>query len=134
MAGPLLRRMRLRVLAAWIAQGAIGLGLGLSVVIGAATAGTDWSSVAVMVILLGAALAAWIRFEFGIPLIVLDLLFGLLGVGAALVDTGGMTPADFVRRFVGGLWTIGGFVGAVALIASTRSGDSATDDIDSTAY
>jgi hypothetical protein len=39
-----------------------------------------------------------------------------------------------VRRFVGGLWTIGGLVGVVALIASTSRGGSVTDDVDTTAY
>ncbi len=134
MTGSLLRRMRLRVLAAWIAQGAIALGLGLTVVLGAASAGTDWSFVAVMAILFAVAVGAWLRFAYGIPLIVLDVIFGLLGLGIAVVDAGGATPADLVRRFVGGLWTVGGFLGAAALVASTGSGDSATDDIDSTAY
>src|SRR3712207_5523985 len=106
----MLRRMRLRVLAAWLAQGAIGLGLGLTVVIGAATGATDWSFVAVMTLLFAGALAAWLRFEAGIPLMVLDFVFGLLGIGLAVTDAGGGAPADLVRRFIGGLWTIGGFV------------------------
>jgi hypothetical protein len=134
MAASLLRRIRFRVLAAWFAQGAIALGILLSIVVGAATGTADWSSVAVMVIFIAGAMLAWLRFAFGIPLIVLDILFGLLGLGIAVVDPGGSTPADLVRRFVGGLWTIGGIVGAVALIASTGRGDHPTDDVDTTAY
>ena len=134
MAVPSLRRMRLRVFTAWIAQGAIALGIVLTAVVGTATGGTDWSSVAVMVLFLAGALFAWLRFAFGIPLIALDVLFGLLGLGLAIADVGGSAPADLVRRFVGGLWTIGGFAGAVALIASTSSGDRATDDVDATSY
>ena len=134
MAASPLRRTRLRVLAAWFAQGALALGLVLTVVIGAATGATDWSFVAVMALLLAGGLAAWLRFEAGIPLIVLDVVFGLLGIGLAVVDPGGAGPADLARRFVGGLWTIGGFVGCIALIAATSRGDSATDDIDTTAY
>ena len=134
MAASPLRRMRLRVLAAWLAQAALALGLILTVVIGAATGATDWSFVAVMALLLAGAIGAWLRFEAGIPLIVLDLVFGLLGVGLAVVDPGGAGPAELARRFVGGLWTIGGFVGFVALIAATSRGDSATDDVDTTSY
>jgi len=125
--------MRLRVLAAWFGQAAIVLALVLTVVVGAAGA-TDWSFVAVMALLFGGAMTAWLRFEAGIPLIVLDVVFGLLGLGLAVVDPGGASPADLVRRFIGGLWTIGGFAGAIALIASTSRGDQATDDVDTTAY
>jgi hypothetical protein len=129
-----LRRMRVRVLAAWFAQAAIGLGILLGAVVGAATGNVDWSAVAVMVVLLAAGLVAWVRFGFGVPLIVLDVLFALLGIGMGVVDPGGTAPADLVRRFVGGLWTIGGLAGAVALIASTGRGESATADVDTTAY
>ena len=129
-----LARVRFRVLAAWMSQVAVGVGLLLAIVSGAATGGTDWSSVAVLVLAFAASIAAWIKFELGIPLMVVDVLFALLGVGMALVDPGGAAPADLVRRFVGGLWTLGGVLGAVALIASTRRGDDATRDIDSTAY
>ena len=126
--------MRVRVLAAWLAQGAIALGILLSAIVGAATAGVDWSAVAVMVLVLGAGVVAWVRFGFGVPLMVLDVLFGLLGVSMGLVDPGGTAPADLVRRFAGGLWTIAGFAGIVALIASTSRGESATADVDTTSY
>jgi hypothetical protein len=115
-------------------KGALVLGLVLSVVVGSATGAADYSFVAVMVFLLAAGLTAWLKFEFGIPLVIVDLLFGLIGLGVAVVDPAGDTAADLVRRFVGGLWTIGGIVGGVALIASTSRGDSVTDDVDSTAY
>jgi hypothetical protein len=134
MAGPPLRRMRFRVLAAWFAQGAVALGIVLSAVAGAATGTGEWSSIAVLLLLFAGAMVAWLRFAFGIPLIVLDILFALLGLGVAAVDPGGSTPADLVRRFVGGLWPIGGIVGAVALIASTSRGDRPTDDVDTTSY
>ena len=127
-------RMRFRVLAAWFAQGALAVGLLLTIVVAAATGGADWSSVAVLAIGLAAGVAAWVRFELGIPLIILDAVFALLGLGMAAVDPGGDAPADLVRRFVGGLWTVGGVVGVVALIASTSRGDDASRDVDTTAY
>jgi hypothetical protein len=126
--------MRFRVLAAWMSQIAIAVGLLLTIIAGAATGGTDWSSVAVLVLAFVGSIAAWLRFELGIPLVVADVLFALLGLGLGLVDPGGTGPADLTRRFVGGLWTIGGVVGAIALIASTSRGDDASRDIDSTAY
>jgi len=126
--------MRFRVLAAWFAQGALAVGLLLTIVVAAATGGADWSSVAVLAIGLAAGVAAWVRFELGIPLIILDAVFALLGLGMAAVDPGGDAPADLVRRFVGGLWTVGGVVGVVALIASTSRGDDASRDVDTTAY
>ncbi len=109
-------RMRRRVLAAWIAQGLLVGGLGLSLVAAGSLGAEDWSFIAVMTILIA------------------DLVYLVMGLAIGSADYGLPAPFEALPRLVSALWVVGGTVGTVALVASTQSAGRPRDDIDSTAY
>ncbi len=127
-------RMRRRVLAAWIAQGLLVGGLGLSLVAAGSLGAEDWSFIAVMTILSAVGLVLWVRFSFGLPLLIADLVYLVMGLAIGSADYGLPAPFEALPRLVSALWVVGGTVGTVALMASTQSAGRPRDDIDSTAY
>lgn len=127
-------RMRRRVLAAWIAQGLLVAGLGLSVVAAGSLGAEDWSFIAVMTILTAIGLALWVRFSFGLPLLLVDLVYLAMGLAIGAADYGLPAPFGALPRLVSALWVVGGILGTVALVASTQGAGRPRDDIDSTAY
>jgi len=130
----MLGRMRRRVLVAWLAQAALVLGLVLTAAVAAVVGTEDWSFVAVMAIFTAVGVGLWVQFEVGIPLVVVDLVYALVGSAITIVDAGGSDPAAWVRRVVAALWAVGGMVGVIALVLSTRVSGDPRGDIDTTAY
>ncbi len=127
-------RMRLRVLAAWIAQALLVAGLVLSVVVAGSLGAADWSFVAVMTIATVLGVALWVRFALGLPLLIADLVYLLMGLAIGSADYGLPSPFEGLPRLVSALWVVGGLVGMVGLVASTHAVGRPRDDIDSTAY
>jgi hypothetical protein len=94
----------------------------------------DWSFIAVMIILTMVGLAVWVRFSFGIPLLVADVVYLLMGIGLSTTTPVAGDPGLAARSLVSVLWVVGGLGGLVAIVASTRVSGDPRDDIDSTAY
>jgi hypothetical protein len=126
--------MRRRVLVVWIAQAALVLGLAITTMTAAAVGLDDWSFMAVMAILIGFGLALWVRFSFGIALLMADVVYLLVGAGLASTAEAATEPTLLARALVSVLWVVGGFVGVVAIAMSTRASGNPRDDIDSVAY
>jgi len=129
-----IRRMRRRVLMAWVAQVALVLGLAITVATAASIGIEDWSFIAVMVILIAFGLTLWVRFAFGIPLLMANIVYLLIGAGLSSPAAGAADPMPGVRTVVSALWIAGGLLGVVAIALSTRVSGNPRDDIDTTAY
>ena len=125
--------MRRRTIVAWVAQGALVLGLVLTVGTAAVVGVDDWSFMAVMAVLIGSGIGLWLRFAFALPLMMVDVAYVLVGGGLLSTPAPG-EPTLLVRSVVGGLWVVGGMVGSIALAMATRMSGDPRDDIDTTAY